>query len=205
MGKMDGHSKLFIGITCAVAFAFTTGCGDPSSDGSEPISTIDAAISQSSCAVATANQTYTGGIEPSIVTPRTYNTCYKAYVLDIHNLNAAYTGSGNENDGRIETSYADTAITNQATCEATELRTIVYSCVGGEATSTTGPHACVALDDQHTSGEWVPIFGGGTCALGHTFSDVHPGGSYRVATTARNPSNETRKVRIGTYRPVNVH
>lgn len=60
MGKMDGPSKAFIAVTCAVAFAFTTGCGDPSPDGSEAISTIEAAMSQSSCATAAANQTFTG-------------------------------------------------------------------------------------------------------------------------------------------------
>ena len=204
MKKMDGASNVFIGVTCAVAFAFTTGCGDPSSDGSEAISTIEAAFSQSSCATVTANQTFTGGIDPSIVTPRTYNTCSKGYVVDIYDLDAVYTGHGNALDGRIEISYADNAITDQATCEATELRMIVYRCVGGGATSTTGPQECTVLDDQRSYGTWTSIFGTGQCLLNRSFSEVSAGSSYRVAVTARSPSSATRKMSIATYPPEDV-
>ncbi|HEU5075974.1 MAG TPA: hypothetical protein VFU02_17390 [Polyangiaceae bacterium] len=204
MGKMDGSSKLFIGVTSTVALAFSAGCGDPSAESSEAISTIEAAFAQSSCATAAADQTFTGGIDPSIVSPTTYNTCYKGYVVDIHNLNAVYTGPGDTADGRIEVSYADAAITNQATCEATLLRTIVYNCVGPGATSTTGPHECFVLDDQASYGTWQSVFSG-QCLLGYDFSGVFAGGSFRVAATARSPSNTTRKVRIGTYRPITIH
>lgn len=205
MGKMDGASNILIGVTSAVAFAFTTGCGDPSSDGSEPISAIEAAFSQSACASVTANETFTGGIDPSIVTPRTYNTCTKGYVVDIYDLDDVYTWPGNTADGRIEISYADDALTDQATCEATELRMIVYRCYGGGATSTTGSLHCTVLDDQSSYGSWAYIFGTGQCFLGPlSFSGVSPGLSYRVAATARNPSGSTRKLSIGTYGPINI-
>jgi len=204
VGKMYGVSNVFIGATCAVAFAFTTGCGDPSADGSEPISTTQAAFSQSACANVAANQTFTGGINPSIVTPRAYNTCYKGYVVDIDDLDPVYAGSGNALDGRIELSYADNAITDQATCEATELRMIVYRCLGGGATSTTGPHECYALDDQRSYGSWISIFGTGQCVLNRSFSELSPGTSYRVAATARSPSSATRKMSIATYPPEDV-
>ena len=204
MGKMDGASNVFIGVASAVALALSTGCGDPSSHGSEPISTIEAAFSQEACANVTANRTYAWGIDPSIVTPTTYNNCYKGYVVDINNLDAAYTGHGDTADGRIEISYADTAITDQATCEATELRLIVYSCTGGAATSTTGPYQCSVLDDQDSYGTWASIFGTGQCFLTRSFSGVYAGSSYRVAATARNPSGLTRKISIGTYRPIDV-
>ena len=204
MGKMDGASNVFIGVTSAVALAFTTGCGDPSSDGSEPISTIEAAFAQSACSYVTANQTFTGGIDPSIVTPRTYNTCTKGYVVDIYDLDDVYTWPGNTADGRIEISYADDALTDQATCEATELRMMVYNCVA-EPGSTTGPIHCGVLYDQSSYGTWAYIFGTGQCFLGPlSFSGVSPGLSYRVAATARNPSGLTRKISIGTYGPINI-
>lgn len=205
MGKMDGASNFFIGVTSAVALAFTTGCGDPSADGSEAISTIEAAFSQSSCASVTANQAFTGGIDPSIVTPRTYNTCTKGYVVDIYDLDAVYTGHGNAYDGRIEMSYADNAITDQATCEATELHMIVYNCAGGAATSTTGPQHCGVVDDRQSYGSWAYIFGTGQCFLTPLdYTLVSSGVSYRVAGTARNPLGYTRKISIGTYPPINI-
>ena len=209
MGKMDGVSNVFIGVTSAVTLAFTTGCGDPSADKSEAISTIETAFSQSGCATTLAHQTFTGGIDPSIVTPRSYGltlpvACFKGYVVDIYDLDALYTGTGNALDGRIEVSYADTAITDPARCEATELRLFVYRCE--EASPTTGPlPSCTVLDDQPSYGTWLPhAGGGGECALTRNFSGVSPGVSYRVAARARNPSGLTQKIRIGTYGPVNI-
>jgi hypothetical protein len=183
----------------------TTACGNHDPDETETIAEVEAAFTVSSCGSAAADQTFTGGIDPSIVTPRSYNTCYKGYVVDINQLAPEYTGDGNALDGRIEVSYADTAITDQATCEATTLRAVLYHCYGPAATSTTGPAGCFALEDRSADGVWMSIFGGGQCLLGHSFEDVFAGVSYRVAATARNPSNATRKMRIGTYRPVNIH
>jgi hypothetical protein len=201
MGTMDGRTKVFVGVISTVALGFTTGCSDPSADSSEAISTIEAAFSQSTCATAAADQTFSGGIDPAIVSPRTYNTCYKGYVVDIENLDAAYTGPGELFDGGIWVSYADTTITDQATCEATRLRAIFYRYYDPSNTSTNGIGSdWVVLDDEGASyGRWAL---GGNCVLEQSFTEVVPGLSYRVAATARTSSDATRKVRIGTYGPV---
>jgi len=178
-------------------------------------------LSESSCASVTADQTFSGKIDPAFVTPRSYNTCYKGYVIDISNLDPAYAGSGSTADAKISVSWADTAITSQTVCEANQVAALFYewdvgggssgATVAGGSSVTTGGTVVggpgvgwVFLKREAEYGVWNPALGGG-CTLGVSLADLVAGKTYRVAATARTPSNDTRKVSIGTYPAVTVH
>ena len=195
-------------VGCAV---FATGCG---TNESEDIGSSQAALSESSCASVTADQTFSGKIDPAFVTPRSYSTCYKGYVIDISNLDPAYAGSGETADAKISVSWADTAITSQTVCEVSQVAALFYEwdVGGGNSVATAagstvvgGPGAGWAfLEREAEYGVWNPVLGGG-CSLGVSLADLVAGKTYRVAATARTPSNDTRKVSIGTYPAVTVH
>lgn len=72
------------------------------------------------------NATFVGKIDPAVVSPRSYNTCYKGYVVDIADLEEAYSGPGNVSDANIGVQYADTPIADRTSCEGTELAAFFY-------------------------------------------------------------------------------
>jgi len=180
---------------------FATGCG---ANEPENIGSSQAAFTVDSCAVATADQTFEGKIDPAVVSPRSYYTCYKGYVVDILNLDPYYTGEGNASDARISVAYAETPITDQATCEGLVLTAVFYEFGATGLTSTAtgsgGDWGWIPITSEARRGEW---FQGG-CHIGAGLTGMVPGGSYRVAATVRTPSNATRRVSIGTDKPINI-
>ena len=187
-------------MTSVAALAVSaTGCG---ANESENLGSSQAAFTVDACAAASANQTFSGKIDPAHVSPRTYNTCYKGYVVDIENLDPNYTGEGNSSDARISVEYADTPITDRTTCEHTELTAVFYQWLGGSTDANAGgPGSWNAITTETRLGGW--LFG--RCYMGVELTAVVPGMTYRVAATVRTPSNATRKLSIGTYKPVNIH
>jgi hypothetical protein len=153
---------------------------------------VGAAFSQSSCGTATADQTFTGKVDPPHISPRSYNTCFKGYVVDINNLLSTYTGTGTVINARIAAHWADDPITDQTECESSELRGIFYKKVSG---------SWVVQEDDHVMGTWVAPFGG-QCTFEVNLMGMTAGSSYRVAATARTPGGSTRKVSIGTYKKI---
>src|SRR5947207_877761 len=84
-----------------VRAAFTSvGCGVPPAEEGEQIDSTSQAWSVSSCGAATADSTFTGHVGtivdtiPTFTSPRTYNNCFKSYVVDLNNLESAYAGLG---------------------------------------------------------------------------------------------------------------
>lgn len=80
--------------------------------------------------------------------------------------------------------YGDTPITDQASCESTELAFILYKQVGGSWVDQTG-----ALS---TFGWW----NGSSCQISIDTPILHWGDSYRVAATLRNAAGATRIIRF---------
>lgn len=158
----------------------------------EEFDSVGAAFSVSSCASATEDASFNGKIDPPHISPRSYNTCYKGYVVDIDELQAAYTGNGSVLNARIAVQWADTPITNQADCEASEMRGLFYKRQSG---------SWVLQKDQSINGTWVAPFGG-SCTFEVNLMGMTAGSTYRVAATARTPGGSTRKVSIGTYKKI---
>jgi hypothetical protein len=182
-----------------------TACGTDATS-SESIEVVQEELAQGTCAQAPADVVRSNQIDPPLVSPQSYNTCYKGYIVDVDDLSPTYTGSGNVRDAMIAVEYADTPITSQTTCEDTLVRAIFYKEYLNTSTSTGGggvPEWQV-VKDAATFGTWTSVFGTGVCNIGVNLMGLQAGATYRVAATARTPSNATRKVSIGTYKPVNV-
>jgi hypothetical protein len=186
-----------VGVSAALTLA---GCGGEGTSDEELIAemekfdSVSAALSQSSCAAAIADFTATGKVDPVHVSPQSYNTCFKGYVVDVNNLLGAYTGTGDLN-ARIAVHWADSALTNQTDCENTHIRAIFYKKVSGN---------WVVKKDETAWGTWSGLFGG-QCGLESNLMGMTAGSSYRVAATARTPGGETRQVSIGTYKPIIIN
>jgi hypothetical protein len=162
-------------------------------DDTEAVEELGEELSESSCASATADATFTGKIDPAHVSPRSYNTCFKGYVVDINNYAAAYTGVGGGGcpSATLQVSYGDTPLT-QANCATTLIRSIYYE---------KRNNNWVAVSESSTTGHWLL----GQCLLGTGYTGMVAGRDYRVATTARDANNNTRKVKIQSFKPVICH
>lgn len=190
-----------------------TACGADATT-TEPIEVVQAEFSAAACAEATADLVLSNQIDPAVVSPQSYDTCDDGYVVDVRDLSPAYTGGGNVMDARIAIQYADLPITRQSTCEASKIDGIFYvedfgfvstSASGDGVMNTTGGWApfWAHIKTETKYGTWNPSFGG-SCAFEINLMGLVPGASYRIAATARRPRLPTRKVSIGTYRPINI-
>lgn len=190
----------------AVAFALAaTACG-ANEDETEPTQVIQEEFTVESCAVASPDKVFAGKIAPADVSPRSLTTCFGGYVVDVTQLSAAYTGDGNHMDARIAIHYADTPITSQSTCENTRVVGVFYEERVNNGTTSDGgfvPPYWHPIKSETDYGTWVPVFGG-SCTFEVNLMGMVPLESYRIAATARTPGNNTRKVSIGTYKPINV-
>ena len=188
--------------TLAAALLATTAAACGTDGGtSEPTGVSQEAFGVEPCAVAWPDQVFADKIDPVHVSPRSYDTCYKGYVVDVLDLDEAYTGSGTVRDARIAVKYADTTITSKATCEATRIIAAYYEASSAGGPSTTGGlGAWTVIESDTQYGVWSTL--SVSCSLQMNFTGMSPGGNYRIAATARNPSNSTRKLSIVTQKPV---
>jgi hypothetical protein len=137
-----------------------TACSGASEDGGEPgepggddieLGQAEQAWSSVSCGreSTAAHETFTGGIDPAHVSPRTYNACTKSYVVDVFDLDEAYTGEGlgGGPDAHLQVSWADTRATTQAACEDTEGGAIFYRRINNRWVDQTG--------QIYSTGRWI--------------------------------------------------
>jgi hypothetical protein len=179
------------GVTAGVLSLCLGACGAPAP--AEETGTVGEGWAVSACAAVSPNTTVSGAVDPAIVTAQTYNNCGKAYVVDINNLSASYTGSGagGGQPARLVANWADTVATDQATCESHGGGIIVYKKVGSTWVDQTG--------QVGTSGIWHPPgFFQAYCEEPHLqFTGLVAGTTYRIAATMRHdPTTTTRKMSI---------
>lgn len=142
------------------------------------------------------------------MSPRSYNTCYKGYVVDVFDLDSAYTGSGNALNARLSAQWGDSPISNQADCEGSQVAGLFYEWTDGSGASTNGGIGGVSqfwslFKEEHQHGHWLGAFGG--CSFDVSATGMTAGRTYRIAATARTPGGRTRKVSIGTYKKVDIY
>lgn len=171
------------------------------------LGTVEQAWSSVSCGreSTTAHQTFDGHIDPAHVSPRTYTKCTKSYVVDLLDLDEAYTGegAGGGPDAHLQVSWADTGATTRAACEDMEGGAIFYQRIDDRWVDLTG--------QLYSNGVWVetgpPISLAFCIAPGASLDNVQPGESYRVAATMRRISgdNPTRRVSVETIQRTVLH
>ena len=177
------------------------------------------AFSQVSCGDSSLspNRWFPYFVDPTDVSDRTYNKCHKSWIVDIHTLHPAYTGSGagGGSDAAIVVNWADTPPANAAACAATGLAAILYEDqpvsqpggAGGQSSPGTGgaqgfPSGhWVVLAEKHSTPTWIA----GGCQNSVAFTGMVAGKTYRVAATARAADDTTRKVGITTMKPLIIH
>jgi hypothetical protein len=153
--------------------------------------------SVSSCATASRNVAFTGDIDPEHVSPRSYNTCTKGYVVDLNDISEDYVG----NYASIDIEYADTDITSRAVCERTELRAIIYT----QKISTNNWNATSGVfDSDRRYGYWNNFNGIYYCDLSIRVTGMSEGQDLRFALTSRD-TGATRKVAIETNENIILH
>lgn len=180
-----------------------------SAESAEGTAQTEQALGSVSCSTAAADQTFTGGISPTHVSPSSYNTCFRGYVVDINNLSVSYTGvlppGASGHDANIAVDWRGAVPTTQAACEAAWGSAIFYKKVGGTWVDQSGV--------LNAYGQWNPG-GGGLVAycsppslstLGSV--TLQTGAAYRVAATMRTSygGSTLREIGFTTLPRVIVH
>jgi len=183
------------GIGAGALVLLATACG---ADGNtaEPLGAVQEELE--SCAWVTADQVFQNKIDPAFVTPSTYNTCQRGYVVDIRELSPEYTGDGSATSAFISV-YVD-GIDTQARCEQTQLKTILFRETWSNATSTGGEgyYLWNSISARDLLGTWSL----GKCSLGLQFSSgLTAGDSYRIAVSALRRRLISSSVTIKTNKP----
>jgi hypothetical protein len=171
-----------------VALFSAAGCGGLPPGEADQGAIATPAWSVASCGNAQANAAFTGhygtvvGGVPTFTSPRTYNTCFKSYVVDLHNLDSAYAGLGAGGGGNamLSVGWGEAVPTNQADCEAAIAGAIFYKFSNNAWVPLTGQLA--------TSGSWSPDpFSGVYRCIppSVTYSPLTAGTTYRAAGVAR--------------------
>jgi hypothetical protein len=175
--------------------------GEPQALEELELGTVQQAWSVESCGrnSTAPNATFTGQVDPAHISPTTYNTCFKAYVVDINSLSSTYAGKPSADiQAAIRVSWASAVPTTQAACEETEGGAIFYRRSGGNWEALT--------DQVRSKGVWaLDPFGSFRCTVpAVALQNPTAGTTYRVAATMRlDPGeNPTRKVAIETTRAI---
>jgi hypothetical protein len=157
--------KIAFWVSAIVLFAGTGACA--STPSGEDVRALEQPFGSSSCSTATAD-VVTSGTTGSLVSPASYDTCFRGYVVDVHNM-----GSGSS--PRIAAYWNGPALTTQEACEQAWGAAIFYKQVSGAWVDQTGT--------IESSGAWS----GSSCRRPAIYSPtLTPGASYRVAVTMRN-------------------
>lgn len=199
------HTHTFFNTTAkAAALALAaSACSEVGAPETETgtIDSVQAELSVNDCAGVAADATFFGKIDPPLITPQTYDTCTKGYVVDVIGLEPEYTGTGDLMDSRVTIQWADTPITNPKQCGLSKVMGIFYEPGLGTSTSTGGPGSWTLVKEETMYGHWTDACGG-TCVLDVNLTRPNAGGLYRIAASGRSYRNNTRKVSIGTYKPL---
>lgn len=202
--KRQSRSWKMIEIVSVFAMVGLSACaGADEWDESEPdgLGTLEQPWSVDSCGrnATLPNATFSGKVDPAHVSVRTYNTCFKSYVVDIDTLDSAYAGrSGADIQAFIGVKWGEAVPTTEAACEDTEGGAIFYQRSGSSWVALTGKVS--------QSGVWTQgPFGNFFCAVPNVvLTNPTAGTTYRVAATMRRISdgNPTRRVEIETFEPI---
>lgn len=163
----------------------------------EGVESVHQPFGSSSCGTAAANHSVSGAVDPKHISPSSYNTCYRGYVVDINNLSSSYTGLGGGGgwNSHISVTWEGAIPTTQAACESAWGAAVFYKLVGGAWVDQTGQIDVYGI--WHPPGgltAWCEVpeistLGGVTLAAG---------ASYRVAATMRSSYGSA------TLRPIGV-
>jgi len=162
-----------------LAMSMLAGCSAEVVEVEDDLASIEQPFGVSSCSTADADAVFSGEI-PWTTTWRSYNTCYRGYVIDLYNASSL-------SDHEVRFDWADTVPTTQSACEASWARVIVYN-------RTDGYWVERQTIDEY--GWWNPA--AGTCVPPSILSGyLSPGKYYRFAVTMRSSygSAYTRKFR----------
>lgn len=195
-----------LGLVLAIVPLAIGGCGLSTADEMEVIDSQEQAWAVIACGRTTtaANATFNNFVDPAHVSPQSYNTCHKSYVVDVNSLSAAYVGpgAGGGPDAHISVQWADTVPNTQAACENLWGGAIFYEWSGSAWTPLTG--------QLHNNGVWFNPPGLAWCippgqmSLGHF--TLQAGKTYRVAASMRLASTDvTRKVSVRTVPRTIIH
>ena len=205
-------------LRLTAALALTIGCGSEAPDSTaldpgEPSAEDDAANSPDEAELGTvhqawsvescgrnttpANITFTGQVDPAHVSPTTYNTCTKSYVVDINSLSSTYAGKPRADiQAAVRVRWGSAVPTTQAACEDTQGGAIFYQRSGSSWLPLT--------DQVRATGVWArDPFGTFRCTVPEVaLQNPTAGVTYRVAATMRliSGTNPTRPVQIQTTR-----
>lgn len=190
-----------------------TACSANEQNRGEEIATSQAELSGADCAAVDADQSFDGKIDPPFITPQQYATCGDAYVVDVENLDAEYTGPPlpwhfDTVPARFSVQWGDTRITSQSVCIRSSISALIYirdvSNSNSAASSTGTPYpGWTLLLEQTARGQWINSSAGGYCVLEVQQPTLSAAGqTFRVAARARTFGN-SRKASIGTYKTVN--
>jgi hypothetical protein len=171
----------------------------------EDVGSVEQPFGLTSCATATADQTFSGGLPPfgpvgggastplgyRHVSPSSYNTCFRGYVVDVNNLANAHTGPTSDGmPAQFRVSW-DSPLgigggspgpvpNTQTACEHAWGSAIFYKKVGSAWSAQGSP--------LEAHGTWAS----GRCTPPSISSDsvltLATGDSYRIAGTMRNVS-----------------
>jgi len=130
----------------------------------------------------------TGNLFPAFISPRTYNTCYKSYVVDLDVVDAATAGAF------LSARWADNVPQDMETCEKTWGAAVFYKRWGGAWHPLTG-----VVD---SSGIWITR-GGCIPPTAAYVEGLEAGATYRIAATMRIDDDvgeeQTYKIAFETY------
>jgi hypothetical protein len=184
------------------ASSVLAGCG-----GEDPGESLDAAEEALGigCEVRAADAVFTGKVDPAHVSPQTYgsyqgpNSCYADYIVNVNNLQAAYTGTGNAAPAKITTAWNGGAASTASACQGQWIESAFYR---------RENNAWVKVgSSQINTGTWVQTGPLAFCqSPGGTFTGMVAGGSYRVVSSARQGGvfGTLRSLKVQTLKPVNI-
>jgi hypothetical protein len=166
-------------------------CGEAPPDG-DVLESTSRSLDQS-CRNATPAQIFQGRAD--VLSPTTYNQCFKGYVVQVNNLQRGGTG-GVGVDPRVSFSMGTGGIgMTQTECE--------QSWVGGYVFEQQPDGTFATIDVLSSRGSWFPVSGSGgvtgRCETVATGVTVAEGGTYKLAASARTAQTTqapTRAVRI---------
>ena len=175
-------SRMGIVSVCASGLLLSGCLGGAEGEGfEEEVGETEQAMG-SQCAGATATASFNGWA--NWVSAQTYDTpsCFKGVVVDVNSINSVGGVS------TVTASWADSAPTTQAACEARYVQMDVYERINGSWSYqlSTG-----------SNGDWNA--GPGTCLVPGVYEVLLPGHTYRFSLTARTANSgsaPTRKVRL---------
>ncbi|HET9958347.1 MAG TPA: hypothetical protein VFQ61_27820 [Polyangiaceae bacterium] len=143
------------------------------------------ALGSVSCSTATADKTLDGSADPTHVSPSTYNTCYRGYVVDINNLSVSYTGvksASSGYDAHISVDWKGPVPTTKSACESAWGSAIFYKKVGGSWVDQSG--VLQAYGEWQDRGDLVSFCSPPSITTLDVLT-LEAGASYRVAATMR--------------------